>query len=135
MSKAPDFSDIPGTYVLDKEHSRKGYQLNMFCMSLNEQVNRDAFREDEAAYLERYPLTPEQRHAVLDRDWLGLLKLGGNVYYTFKIAAFDRISMQAMGGAMCDMTEDEFKEVMLTGGKDAHGHPRRGPNVLEKDGG
>lgn len=135
MSKAPDFSDIPGTYVFDKEHSRKGYHLNMFCMSLNEPVNRDAFREDEAAYLERYPLTPEQRQAVLDRDWLELLKLGGNIYYTFKIAALDRISMQAMGGAMCDMTEDEFKEVLLSGGKDALGRPRREPHGLEKDSG
>ena len=135
MSKAPDFSDIPGTYVLDKEHSRKGYHLNMFCMSLNEQANRDSFREGEAAYLEGYPLTAEQRQAVLGRDWLELLKLGGNVYYIFKIAAFDRISMQAMGGAMCDMTEEEFKEVMLTGGKDPLGQPRRGPNVLEKKGG
>ena len=135
MPRQPSIHDIPGTYVFDKEHSRKGYHLNMFCMSLNEESNRQEFRADEAAYLNKYPLTSEQRQAVLDRDWLGMLQLGGNIYYTFKIAIFDRITMQAVGGAMCDMTEDEFKEVMITGGKDQQGNPRRGPNVLEKSNG
>ena len=132
MSQQPDIHDIPGTYVLDKDHSRKGYQLNMFCMSLNEEANREAFRADEGLYLDRFALTAAQRRAVLDRDWLELLRLGGNIYYTFKIAIFDRLSMQAVGGAMCGMTEEEFKEVMMTGGKDQQGKPRRGSNVLEK---
>ena len=125
-------SDIPGTYVFDKVHSRKGYHLNMFCMSLNEEANRNEFRADERAYLDKLPLTPEQRQAVLDREWLELLRLGGNIYYTFKLAIFDRKSMQAVGGAMCNLTEDEFKEIMLTGGKDEQGEPRRGPNILER---
>lgn len=107
----------------------------MFCMSLNDEQNRAAFRADEEAYLDRYPLTDAQRQAVLERQWLEMLQLGGNIYYTFKLAAFDRISMQAVGGAMCGITEDEFREIMLTGGKDQQGNPRRGPNVLEqKDG-
>jgi protocatechuate 4,5-dioxygenase alpha chain len=110
-----------------------GYHLNMFCMSLNEAPNREAFRIDEGTYLDRFPLTPEQRQAVLDRAWLELLRLGGNIYYTFKLAAFDRLSMQAVGGAMCKLSEDEFKEIMLTGGKDEQGVPRRGPNVLEQN--
>lgn len=125
-------SEIPGTYVFDKNHSRMGYHLNMFCMSLNDAQNREEFGVDEKAYLDRFPLTPEQRKAVLDREWLEMLRLGGNIYYTFKLAIFDRLSMQAVGGAMCDLTEDEFKEIMLTGGKDEQGKPRRGPNVLEQ---
>ncbi len=132
MVRIPDIHEIPGTYVFDKTHSRKGYHLNMFCMSLNEDSNRQMFRADEAEFLSQYSLTSEQRQAVLDRDWLGMLQLGGNIYYTFKLAIFDRITMQAVGGAMCDMTEEEFKEVMITGGKDQQGNPRRGPNVLEK---
>ena len=129
---APDIHDIPGTYVFDKDHCRKGYHLNMFCMSLNDEANREAFGKDEAAYLDRFAMTDAQKQAVLDRDWLGMLQLGGNIYYTFKIAIFDRISMQAVGGAMCGITEDEFREIMLTGGKDEQGRPRRGPNVLER---
>ena len=120
-----NIKNIPGTYVFDKEHSRKGYRLNMFCMSLNTEANREAFRSSEEDYLDQFPMTVEQRQAVLDRDWLGMLQLGGNIYYTFKIAMFDRCTMQAVSGAMSDMTEDEFKQVMLTGGKDLQGHPRR----------
>lgn len=135
MSKPADFKNIPGTYVFDKEQSRKGYHLNMFCMSLNNAANRAAFRGGAGAYLDNFPMTAEQRTAVLDRDWLGMLKLGGNIYYTFKIAIFDRITMQAVGGAMCDMTEAEFKEVMLSGGKDLQGVPRRESDSLERDDG
>lgn len=135
MSNQPDINNVPGTYLFDKDQSRKGYHLNMFCLSLNEEANREAFRTDETAYLDKYPMTAEQRQKVLDRDWLGLLQVGGNVYYTFKLAIFDRISMQAMGGAMCGMTEEEFREVMMTGGKDEQGRPRRGPNALEKSNG
>ena len=100
------------------------------CSALSLIVNNE-FRADERAYLDKLPLTPEQRQAVLDREWLELLRLGGNIYYTFKLAIFDRKSMQAVGGAMCNLTEDEFKEIMLTGGKDEQGAPRRGPNILE----
>ena len=95
-----DYNDIPGTYVFDGEHNRKGYHLNMFCMSLNNAVNRDAFRTEPDSYLDRFPLTDEQRKAIEERDWLGMLRVGGNIYYTFKLAIFDGLSMQAAGGAM-----------------------------------
>jgi protocatechuate 4,5-dioxygenase alpha chain len=121
-----DYADIPGTYVFDGEHSRKGYRLNMFCMSLNEAANRELFAQDESAYLEGRGLTPEQRNAVLDRDYLEMLKLGGNIYYAFKIAAFDRRSMQYVGGQMSGMTEEEFKEMMIGGGRPIDGNRRTG---------
>ena len=71
-----DYRDVPGTYVLDGEHCRKGYALNMFCMSLNEEANRDAFRADPGGYLDGHALTAEQRRAVLERDWVGMLASG-----------------------------------------------------------
>ena len=49
VNKQPKFADVPGTYVFTKEYARKGYHLNMFCMSLNVEANRDEFRSDEAA--------------------------------------------------------------------------------------
>lgn len=130
MDENTDIHDIPGTYVFDKTHSRKGYHLNMFCMSLNREDNRERFRNDPESYLDGFPMTADQRKAVVGRDWLGMLQLGGNIYYTFKLAIFDRLSMQAVGGAMSGISEDEFKEIMLTGGKDEHGAPRGKPNVL-----
>ena len=41
-----EYDDIPGTYVFDGRRSRAGYHLNMFCMTLNEAANRDAFTAD-----------------------------------------------------------------------------------------
>ena len=122
MKQDRQYSDIPGTYVFDPHHSMQGYQLNMFCMSLNNPDNRDKFRQDEVAYLDGFPLTSEQRQAVLTRDWLGLLQLGGNIYYTFKLAIFDRRSMQYVGGAMSGVTEQEFTDMMITGGRPAEGN-------------
>ena len=122
MKQDRQYSDIPGTYVFDPHHSMQGYQLNMFCMSLNNPDNRDKFRQDEVAYLDGFPLTPEQRQAVLTRDWRGLLQLGGNIYYTFKLAIFDRRSMQYVGGAMSGVTEQEFTDMMITGGRAVEGN-------------
>jgi protocatechuate 4,5-dioxygenase alpha chain len=117
-----EYQDIPGTYVMDGQHCRMGYHLNMFCMSLNKAENRDAFRADEAAYLEKFKLTDEQKKAVLERDWLGMLRLGGNIYYTFKLAIFDGRSMQFVGGAMSDVTEEEFRQMMISGGRSIEGN-------------
>lgn len=116
------YDDIPGTYVFDGEHHRKGYALNMMCMSLNDPANREKFAADEEAYLDNWDLTPEQRTAVLERDWIGMLQLGGNIYYTFKIAIFDGLSMQYVGSKMSGITEEEFRQMMLDGGRNlTHG--------------
>ena len=126
--RAPrDYDDIPGTYIQDATHLRRGYHLNMFCMSLNRADNRDAFRADEAAYLDRFLITEAQRRAVLDRDWLGMLRLGGNIYYTFKLAAFDGLTMQHVGAAMSGtgMTVEEFRQMMLDGGRAIEGNRSR----------
>ena len=123
--RAPrDYDDIPGTYVQDSVQLRKGYHLNMFCMSLNDAGNRDEFRADEAAYLDRFTMTEAQRRVVLDRDWLGMLRLGGNIYYTFKLAAFDGLTMQHVGAAMSGtgMTVDEFRQMLLDGGRPIEGN-------------
>ena len=125
MQREPrEFDDIPGTYVFDGQRNRQGYHLNMFCKSLDVQANRDEFRADEAAYLQKFPMSEEQRNAVLERDFIGMLHLGGNIYYTWKIAAFDRVSMQAAGAAMSGtgMTEQEFRDMMMSGGRPIEGN-------------
>ena len=121
--RAPrDYDDIPGTYVQDSAHLRQGYHLNIFCMSLNRADNREEFRADEAAYLDRYPMTRSQREAVLARDWLGLLRLGGNIYYTFKLAIFDGINMQAIGARMEGVPDEQFKAMVINGGRAIQGN-------------
>ncbi len=123
MTRRPrDYDDIPGTYVFDGEHSRRGYALNMFCMSLNDSDNRDRFRADAEGYLDGFGLTPEQRRAVHERDWLEMLRLGGNIYYTFKLAIVDGLSMQQVGAAMSDVTPEAFAQMMVDGGRPAVGN-------------
>jgi protocatechuate 4,5-dioxygenase alpha chain len=93
-------------------------------MSLNKAENRDEFRKDEAAYLQQFPMTEAQRTAVLERDWLGMLRVGGNIYYTFKIAIFDGLNMQQAGAAMSGngTTFEEFQQMMLDGGRSIKGN-------------
>ena len=122
MSAPRDYEDIPGTYVYDAERGRVGYALNMFCMSLNKPENRVAFKADEAAYLDRFPMTPEQKSAVLKRDWLGMLKVGGNIYYTIKIAFCDGLTFQDVAGMMSGMSKDDYAKMMLAGGRAPEGN-------------
>lgn len=122
MTKIADYKDIPGTYVFDAEQSRKGYHLNMFCMSLRQAANRDAFKADEAAYLDRFPMTPEQRQAVLDRNWNEMLSLGGNIYFTAKLAATDGLNFQELAAIMTGVTTEEYRKMMVDGGRPIEGN-------------
>ena len=119
-----DYDDIPGTYVLDGRTYRRGFQLNMFCMSLNKAECREEFAADEAAYLQKYKMTDEQRQAVLDRNYLEMLKLGANVYYAFKVISHDRKPPQVMYGQMATppLSFEEFQEMMLGGGRPIDGN-------------
>ena len=117
MALKKDYEDIPGTFVFDADRGREGYQLNQFCISLRLQVNRDAFNADENAYLDQYPMTQDQRQAVLDRDWNRLLELGGNIYYTSKLAANDGINFQQLAGLMTGMGNEAYRKMMVEGGR------------------
>ena len=117
-----EFDDIPGTFVFDADRSRRGYHLNMFCMSLMKPENREAFRADEVGYLAKYPMTPEQRQAVLDRSWNRMLDLGGNIYFTAKIAANDGLSFQQIAAMMSGSTQAEYAQMMLDGGRHIDGN-------------
>ncbi len=117
-----DYHDIPGTYVFDAEQSRKGYHLNMFCMSLRHEENRTAFRADEAAYLDRFPMTEAQRRAVLDRQWNEMLALGGNIYYTAKLAMTDGIVFQELAAIMSGVSSEAYRKMMVAGGRPIEGN-------------
>jgi protocatechuate 4,5-dioxygenase, alpha chain len=131
MSQSHDYDNIPGTYVYDAERGRVGYALNMFCMSLNKAENRDRFRKDQATYLDGFPLTAEQRRTVLARDWLGMLRVGGNIYYTIKIAFCDGLTFQDVAGMMSGMSKEQYAQMMLAGGRSVQGN--RYTNAEEKE--
>jgi protocatechuate 4,5-dioxygenase alpha chain len=116
------FDDIPGTTLFDAQRSRQGYHLNMFCMSLMKAENRAAFKADEAAYLEKFPITEPQRQAILTRDWNGMIALGGNIYFTAKLAATDGLSFQQIAAKMTGSTQEDYAKMMLGGGRSIDGN-------------
>jgi protocatechuate 4,5-dioxygenase, alpha chain len=122
MADEKPYHDIPGTVLFDAEQSRKGFQLNQFCMSLMKAENREAFKADERAYLDRFPMTEAQKQAVLRRDWNGMIAEGGNIYFTSKIAATDGLSFQQIAAIMSGVTQPEYAEMMLKGGRSIQGN-------------
>ena len=116
------YADIPGTTIFDAQQSRKGYWLNQFCMSLMQAENRERFKADERAYLDEWDMTEEQKQGVLDRDLNRLISLGGNIYFLAKIGATDGLSFQQMAGSMTGMSEDEYRAMMVGGGRSIEGN-------------
>ena len=116
------YLDVPGTTIFDAEQSRKGYWLNQFCMSLMKSVNRERFKSDERAYLDEWPMNEEQKLAVLARDLNRCMAAGGNIYFLAKIGATDGLSFQQMAGSMTGMTEDEYRDMMVGGGRSIEGN-------------
>ena len=100
---------IPGTHIFDGAAAQKGYALNAMCYSFNSAANRDAFVRDEAAYIDKFQLTPEQRAAVAARNVLQMIAAGGNIYYLAKFAGIFKLDMQDIGAQQTGMTKDEFK--------------------------
>ncbi|MDP3824530.1 MAG: protocatechuate 4,5-dioxygenase subunit alpha [Burkholderiales bacterium] len=100
---------IPGTTLFDGGQARKGYALNKMCFSFNSAEARDDFRRDEEAYMRRFGLNDEQARAIRQRDVLGLLAAGGNVYYPAKFAGILGLDVQDLGAAQTGMSKEAFK--------------------------
>jgi protocatechuate 4,5-dioxygenase, alpha chain len=128
MTKTPppgtedEFNDIPGTTLFDMQRSRQGYHLNMFCMSLMKPENRAEFKANEAAYLQKFPMTQEQREAILKRDWNQMIYLGGNIYFLSKLFSADGLSFQHVAALMTGSTQEQYAQMMLDGGRSVEGN-------------
>jgi protocatechuate 4,5-dioxygenase alpha chain len=114
--------DVPGTTIFDAEQSRKGYWLNQFCMTLMTAPNRERFKADQRAYLDEWPMTEDQKLAVMDADLNRCIALGGNIYFLAKLGATLGKSFQQMAGSMTGMTEDEYRQMMISGGRSVQGN-------------
>ena len=117
-----EFEDIPGTLVFNTYRSRQGFNLNQFCMSLMKEENRKAFKANEAEYLKQFKLTPAQTEAVLKRDWTGMMKEGGNIYFLAKLFSTDGHSFQHVAAIMTGGTQDDYAKMMLEGGRNPSGN-------------
>jgi protocatechuate 4,5-dioxygenase alpha subunit len=123
------FEEVPGTYLFNADRCRAGYHINMFCMSMSKDENRKSFLADEPAYLDtKFPqMTAEQRRCILERDWLGMIKTGANIYYMAKFGATLGKSFQYMAGEMTGQGQDQYRAMMMDGGRIVQG------NLLKTD--
>jgi protocatechuate 4,5-dioxygenase, alpha chain len=128
MSLDKPYLDVPGTTIFDAEQSRLGYHLNQFCMSLMKAENRERFKANERAYLDEWPMTEEQKQAVMARDLNRCIKAGGNIYFLAKIGSTLGKSFQQMAGSMTGMTEEEYRNMMIKGGRSVEGNRYIGEN-------
>jgi protocatechuate 4,5-dioxygenase alpha chain len=108
--------EIPGTPVFDGGAAQKGFALNAMCYSFNHAANRASFLIDEEAYMGRFALNDQQREAVRQRDVLGMIEAGGNVYYLAKLAGILGLDVQDLGALQTGMRPDEFKAALLAHG-------------------
>ena len=122
MALDKPYADIPGTTIFDAEQARRGYHLNMFCMSLMKPENRARFLASQRAYLDEWPMNEEQKQAVLARDYNLMIALGGNLYFLAKIFATDGQSFQHAAALMTGMTQQEYLQMMLSGGRSPEGN-------------
>ena len=116
-----EFDDIPGTRVYTTARARQGYHLNQFAMSLMKADNRERWKADERAYLDEWPMTEEQKQAVLARDYNRLLELGGNIYFLAKVFSTDGLSFLQAVSTMSGMNVEDYQAMMIAGGRSPEG--------------
>lgn len=126
MALDKPYEDVPGTIIFDADMARKGYHLNQFCMSLMNAQNRERFFAGERAYLDEWRMSEDQKQAVLDRDYNRMMQLGGNVYFLSKIFSSDGISFEQAASSMTGQTREEYRQMMLDGGRSPEGNRYKG---------
>lgn len=104
---------IPDTPLFDRQGNIKGYRLNKMAMALGTPENREAFKADEEAFLDRYGLDEEEKAAVMARDWEKMVSLGGNLFFILKISAVDPVPITRIGAAQAGMRHDDFLRTRL----------------------
>ncbi len=128
-----EFDDIPGTRVFTAKRARAGYNLNQCAMSLMKDENRVRFRANESAYLDEWKLTPEQKDALLQRDYNRLLDLGGNVYFLAKLFSTDGHSFAQAVSTMTDLNFEDYTRMMVAGGRSPDGVRSHRANAVAAD--
>jgi protocatechuate 4,5-dioxygenase alpha chain len=122
MALDKPYADVPGTTIFDAELARRGYHLNMFCTSLMKAPNRERFKAGERAYLDEWPMTEQQKAAVLARDYNAMIALGGNIYFLAKLFSTDGQSFQHAASLMTGMTPEAYVQMMVNGGRSPEGN-------------
>jgi protocatechuate 4,5-dioxygenase alpha chain len=122
MSLEKPYANVPGTTIFDADQARKGYHLNQFCMSLMSAENRTRFKANERAYVDEWPMSEEQKEALLARDYNRLIELGGNIYFLAKVFSTDGLSYLQAVSTMTGMSVEQYRNMMIEGGRSIEGN-------------
>ncbi|MCI0518383.1 MAG: protocatechuate 4,5-dioxygenase subunit alpha [Woeseiaceae bacterium] len=126
MALVKPYADVPGTTVFDADMARRGYHLNQFCMSLMKAENRQRFKANERAYLDEWPMSTEQKEAVLARDYNRMIAAGGNIYFLAKLFSTDGQSFEYAAASMTGLSREDYRNMMLSGGRSPEGNRYKG---------
>jgi protocatechuate 4,5-dioxygenase alpha subunit len=94
--------------VFDLALSWRGYRINKMCNALSQPGERAAFQADEEAFMERFRLSQEERALVRARDFAGLLRSGGNIYFLLKLGVVTGNGLYKMGASMRGESYEQF---------------------------
>lgn len=112
MTRETGHSDhIPSTTVFTGQRSQKGLKLNRFAYSLHEAANRDAYKQDPHAYMDRFGLSDWEKQKVLEKDWKTLVEEGGgSIYMLLKVGAITGDGLASIGAQQRGQTMEEFMQ-------------------------
>jgi len=99
---------IPDTSIFDLRLSRRGRRLNKMCEALCSPAERDAFKRDEEAFMNRFNLNEHERDLIRRRDFKGLIEAGMNIYAMLKVGSATGNSLYKMGAQMRGESYEEF---------------------------
>jgi protocatechuate 4,5-dioxygenase alpha subunit len=100
--------EIADTSIFDLRLSRRGIRLNRMCSALCSPAERDAFKRDEEAFMQRFSLNEEEKNLIRKRDFRGLIEAGMNIYPMLKIGSATGNSLYRMGAQMRGESYEEF---------------------------
>ena len=78
------------------------------CAALCSPAEREAFKRDEEAFMERFGLTAEEKDLIRRRDFKGLVEHGMNIYFMLKIGSATGNSLYRMGAQMRGERYEDF---------------------------
>jgi len=78
------------------------------CTALCSPAERDAFKRDEEAFMQRFSLSAEEKDLIRKRDFSGLIEAGMNIYAMLKIGSATGNSLYRMGAQMRGETYEQF---------------------------
>lgn len=99
---------VHGSEVFDLGRSWRGYRINRMCNALSKAAGREAFRQDEEAFMAAHGLTPQHKALVRARDFSGLLAAGANIYFLLKLGVVTGNGLYVMGAKMRGESYEQF---------------------------